>query len=870
MNPTLWSRAAPLFAEALERPLDERDAWLTETCEDPELVAVVRSLLAADETEAPLLDGVALDAVPHEDTDRLFASAPETVGPWRVQEHVGTGGMGMVYRATRDDGAFDQTVALKLVKRGMDSDAVLRRFQAERRILAKLEHPSIARLIDGGLAEDGRPYLAMEFVEGVPITDYCDRHQLDVDSRLKLFRQACEAVDYAHRQLVVHRDLKPSNVLVTEGASGERRVKLLDFGIARVLADEATDDPLTVLTAPGQFVLTPEYAAPEQVTGGTISTATDVYALGILLYELLVGQRPYSFDARTPGVIEHVVQNVQPPRPSTAVVDAPTTGTTSDRLRRQLAGDLDMICLTALRKEPERRYASVAAFSDDIRRHQQNLPVQARPDTVGYRARTFMRRHRLGLGATAAALLAIGLVSAAAFARVSDERDRAQTQADKAEQVSTFIADLFRDGDPNQTQGDSALVVDVLDRGAARVLAELDGQPEVQGTLLRVIGEVYSTVGRFEEADSLLTTALTLHRGLSPPAPNELAMSTTALAKLRNQIGEYPDADSLFQEALRLRQLEDPASMETAAALLDVALFRFDEADYALSDSLARAALTIQQRHVDDDAFEMAGIYELLSVIADDAGDLPRADSLAQRALAIYRENLTAPHENIAQALVAAATPLRRMSRFEEAEAHLRESLEMRRALYGDVHNEVGYALNNLASLESDRGDLEAAERYTLEGLAVRRAVYGEDHIEVAASLGNLASVQRDRGNYDQARATLQQAEGIIQRALGPEHPFSGAMRYRIGMLNAAQGRPAAAEASFQKALGIYRTVWPDGHAQIAELTFSYAQLIGQERPGEARAFLEESERSCRITPETADGCVERAQTLLATLPPAR
>ena len=871
MNPTLWSRAAPLFAEALEQPPETREAWLAEHCDDPELAEVVRTLLAADEDEVTLLDGVALDAVPEDDTHRLFASAPETVGPWRIREQVGTGGMGLVYRAERNDGAFEQTVALKLIKRGMDSEAVLRRFQAERRILARLEHPGIARLIDGGLAEDGRPYLAMEFVEGEPITDYCDRHQLDVEARLDLFRQACEAVDYAHRQLVVHRDLKPSNVLVSEGSNGTRRVKLLDFGIARVLADEATESPLTVLTAPGQFVLTPEYAAPEQVTGGTISTATDVYALGILLYELLVGQRPYSFDARTPGVIEHVVQTVQPPRPSTAVTDSPTThGTPTDRLRRQLAGDLDMICLTALRKEPERRYASVAAFADDIRRHQENLPVQARPDTVGYRARTFMRRHRVGLAATAAALLAIALVSATAFARVSDERDRAQTEAEKAEQVSTFIADLFRDGDPNQTQGDSALVVDVLDRGAERIHTELDGQPEVQGTLLRVIGEVYSTVGRYEDADSLLTEAVTLHRGLSPPAPDELALSTTALAKLRNQIGEYADADSLFREALALRQREDPASMETASALLDVALFLFDEADYAASDSLAREALAIQKRHVDDDAFEMAAIYELLSVLADDAGDLPRADSLAQRALAIYRENLTAPHENIAQALVAAATPLRRMSRFDDAEAYLLESLEMRRTLYGDVHDEVGYALNNLASLETDRGDLEAAERYTHEGLAVRRAVYGNDHIEVAASLGNLAGIQRDRGNYDQAREALQEASGIIGRTLGSEHPFSGSMRYRIAMLDAADGRPAAAERGFQEALRIYRNVWPNGHSQIAELTFSYAQLIGQERPAEARAFLDESERSCRITPETADGCVERAQTLLAELPPAR
>ncbi|GAB5536932.1 MAG: hypothetical protein Rubg2KO_31810 [Rubricoccaceae bacterium] len=871
MNPTLWSRAAPLFAEALEQPPEARDAWLAEHCDDPELAEVVRTLLAADDAEVTLLDGVALDAVPDEEASRLFASAPETVGPWRIREQVGTGGMGLVYRAERNDGAFEQTVALKLIKRGMDSDAVLRRFQAERRILARLEHPGIARLIDGGLAEDGRPYLAMEFVEGEPITETCDRLQLGVEARLDLFRQACEAVDYAHRQLVVHRDLKPSNVLVTESKTGERRVKLLDFGIARVLADDATETPLTVLTAPGQFVLTPEYAAPEQVAGGTISTATDVYALGILLYELLVGQRPYEFDARTPGVIEHVVQNVQPARPSTAVTDSPTThGMPTDRLRRQLAGDLDMICLTALRKEPERRYASVAALSDDIRRHQENLPVQARPDTVGYRARTFMRRHRVGLGATAAALLAIALVSATAFARVSDERDRAQTEAEKAEQVSTFIADLFRDGDPNQTQGDSALVVDVLNRGAERIRTELDGQPEVQGTLLRVIGEVYSTVGRYDEADSLLTTAVTLHRNLSPPDPDELANSLNSLGALRRQLGDYEATHSLFQEALQIWEQIDPTSEKVATAYFNLGGLRYDTGAYPASDSLTRLGLAIQERLSEDGALELAPFYEHLGRLALDAGDFPRADSLTQRTLAIHREHLEPPHGDIANSLLTASIAKRRLEQYDEAETYLLESLGMMRALYGDVHSEVGYVLNHLASLEGNRGNLDDAERYARESLEVRRAVFGNDHIEVAASLGNLAGFQRDREDYDGGRETLREAQRIVQSSLGPEHPFNGSMRYRIAMLDAADGRTAAAERGFQEALGIYRTVWPDGHAQIAELTFSYAQLIGPDRPDEARAFLDESEASCRITPETADGCLERAETLRAGLPPAR
>ena len=362
IDPTRWPEIKRLFEAALDRPADARSDFLDTACRQPDgepdaaLRAAIDTLLLADSeastettsgflASSPLSLGGLIDGLGVELAEAPAEAEPGTrIGPYRVIRLLGRGGMGEVYLAARADGLFERTVALKRVRDDL-APGVAARFASERQILADLVHPGIARLYAAGMDEDGRPWLAMEpVVDGIPLPDYARAHGLSERQRVELVLQVCAAVQHAHQHLVVHRDLKPSNVLVSESKTGERRVKLLDFGIARVLADDADASPLTVRTAPGQFVLTPADAAPEQVTGGTISTATDVYALGVLLYELLVGQRPYEFDARTPGVIEHVVQNVQPPRPSTAITQPPTThGTTTDRLRRQLAGDLDMI-----------------------------------------------------------------------------------------------------------------------------------------------------------------------------------------------------------------------------------------------------------------------------------------------------------------------------------------------------------------------------------------------------------------------------------------------------------------------------------------------------------------------------------------------
>lgn len=409
MTPERWQQVKALFEQALERPPDERAAFLDQACHgDEALRREVRSLLSSHDDAPGFLDQpLSLDAPSGDDG---AAHTGQRIGAYRLVREIGHGGMGAVYLAERADGQFHQQVAVKFVRHGVDSATLRRRFRAERQILARLDHPHIARLIDGGVSENGLPYLAMEYVEGTRIDHYCDAHHLSTNKRLRLFLAVCKAVHYAHQNLIVHRDLKPSNILVTEGGT----VKLLDFGIAKLLDDNAAATPLDEAPRTGMRVMTPEYASPEQIRGEPVTTAFDVYALGIILYELLAGQRPYRLSGLSPGEMERIVCEKAPARPSTAVTREAQTdamraatpeeisrmrSTQPDKLRRRLAGDLDTLVMMALHKDPSRRYRSVGQLSEDLRRHLDGLPVTARPDSFAYRISKFIRRHWMGVAA---------------------------------------------------------------------------------------------------------------------------------------------------------------------------------------------------------------------------------------------------------------------------------------------------------------------------------------------------------------------------------------------------------------------------------------------------------------------------------------
>ena len=505
MNPERWGRIEELFRTAIDRPADERDAYLTRVCgSDEDLRREVLSLLERDSDEDFIRDPIANAAL-------AFTAKPnddltgERIGPYRVTRLIGRGGMGDVYEAERDDEHFQQQVAIKIIKRGMDTDFVRDRFLRERQILASLDHPHIARLFDGGATPDGSPYFVMEFVAGEPITAYCRRHQLSVNEKLKLFRKVCSAVQHAHQKLIVHRDLKPSNILITPSADGkEGEPKLLDFGIAKLLSTDASQPHTRTETA--LRMMTPEYASPEQARGQAVATTTDVYSLGVVLYELLTERRPHEFRTYAPAEIERAICDTEIEEPSKVVgqmTGAPT------KLARQLAGDLDNITMMAMRKEPERRYQSVEQFSEDIRRHLAGMPVVARKDTFGYRAGKLVRRHKAGV-AILALLIILAVAMTIQAARIARERDRANQEAATAQAVTQSLVAMFEFADPGKSRGNVITARELLDQGAEKVVRELKDQPVVQAKLLDTIGRLYQSIGVYDREQPLLEEALKL------------------------------------------------------------------------------------------------------------------------------------------------------------------------------------------------------------------------------------------------------------------------------------------------------------------------------------------------------------------------
>ncbi len=710
------------------------------------------------------------------------------VGPYRIAGEIGRGGMGAVYRAERADGTFEKAVALKLVKLGMDTDAVLRRFRDERRILAGLDHPHIARLLDAGAAADGRPYLVMELAEGAPITAYAERRGLDVETRLALFEQAVEAVQHAHRRLVVHRDLKPSNILVTEAEDGTPCVKLLDFGIARLLGAEAE------ATRSEVRFLTPEYAAPEQIDGGSVTTATDVYALGAVLYELLTGRRPGS----------------APVAPGAAVADPVR--------RRALRGDLDTLVLTALHADPKRRYASAEAFLGDLRRRRAGLPLRARPETLGYRARKFVGRHRLGVAM--AGLAMAGLVAAALILAVQ-QREAARAR-DEAEASAAFLESLFAAADPfAEERQDTLRIRDLLAPGLARVRVEFADQPTTRGRLLHVIGTTYLRLGLFPEAEAALREAVALRRAAAPPA--DLAASLSARASALLETGRPDEAAMAASEARRLAAgdaaLMTEAEQRQALALTD--LGRAGEAEAILraawerlerEGSLGRPAvadvertlgrvLLSQGRIADAEAaYRTAlGRYERLfgaddprrlGVLRDLSfallmdGRLLEAEAVGAEAVAVTRA--TRPGSgSLANILAVYGAILRRLGRLDEAEVALREAAALPPRRPADRAVPFG----TLASVLAQRGDLAGAVAAQREALAVLRAARPPDDPSAAYSAVKLAGFLRESRRFEEAERLLLDAHRVLTADTTGRHPQGRQAANELAALYEAWGR---------------------------------------------------------------------------------
>lgn len=716
-------RVAELYGQALELEAAARASFLDRAAAgEPELRAEVESLLASHDRAEGFLHELPAELLAALD-DTAGEIAGQRVGPYRLLSELGRGGMGVVYLAARAEGGFEQQVALKRIDRAFVSPALAARFLRERQILARLEHPHIARLLDGGLAADGSPYFAMEWVRGEPLLGYCATHRLSLEARLALFDQACRAVAYAHAQLVVHRDLKPSNLLVGEDGN----LKLLDFGIARLL--DADSEASTALTRAGLQPLTPEYAAPEQRQGQPATTATDVYSLGLVLRELIGSPVP--------------------------------------------SGDLAAILAQALEEDPAARYSSAEALGEDLRRFRSGLPVRALPATFGYRARKFLGRHRLGLAASAAAALALvaGLVVSLWQARIAGrERDTAERARARAEQVQDFLESLFESADPATARGEEITARELLDRGAARIDSELSGQPQAQADLLNTLARVNMELGRYDEARRLGERGLAVARALPESQRAAVAQALNLLGNLDLHQGDAEAAEPRQREALALRREHFGAqSVEVAEALNDLAIVQQVRSMPAEAEATYRESLAIYLALGKEK--DAATTWSNLSGLLHQSGDEAGAETAIREALRLWRRHLDPDHLLLAMGLGDLALVRAAQGELAEAEALNREALAIQRRVQGPQHPNVATRLNNLATVLLRRGDPTGAEPLLREALDIHRAMLGTEHPNIAIDLDHLALAITRQGRFSEALPIFRQSLAMRIKLQGKDHP---------------------------------------------------------------------------------------------------
>jgi len=818
-----WNQIQAAFHGAAELTADRRADFLRECCgDDRELLASVSAMLEEDERAGSLLDrDVAYLA--EQVLGRTNSSLPpDRFGPYRLREVLGEGGMGVVYLAGRDD--LGSVAAIKILRDAWLSPERRERFASEQRTLAQLNHPSIARLYDADTLGDGTPWFAMEYVEGSSLTSYCDEHALSIPERLRLFRSVCDAVQHAHQHLVVHRDLKPSNIMVTpEGA-----IKLLDFGIAKQLEHLGrTADQ----TRTGLRLMTPAYAAPEQITGSRVGVHTDVYALGVVLYELLTGRLPFELAGLTPGQVETAIVVQEPERPSTKARQSDTAPAAS----KTSWADLDVLCLTAMHKDPARRYKTVEALVRDIEHFLAGEPLEARPDAMGYRVGKFVRRNRVPVAAAGFTLAVVVGLIAFYTARVTRARNEAITEASRAQRIQRFTMNLFEGGDKEVGPADSMRVVTLLDRGLLEART-LGAEPAIQAELYETLGRIYQKLGALTRADTLLNAALDQRKKLFKAGSAEVTGSLNALGMLRADQARFEEAEQLVREALDGSRSSLPANHpvlaqatfglgrvlqergrydsaiavsaeavrlysasgakptpELAASLSQLADDHFYAGHYDASDSVNLLVLPMYRELYGQRHPLVAGIVINLGAAQYQRGKYAEAERLDREGLAIIEGFYGGEHHETAYALTMLARALIFQDKFTEGVPALQRALAIRERVFGPWHPAVASTVNELGNTAFKQGKLDEAERHFSRMVEIYRKVYGEKHYLFGIATSNLAGVYSERKDYPRAERMFRQAIALYTEAQGPEHLNTGIARIKLGRTLLREGRFAEA-----------------------------------------------------------------------------
>lgn len=781
MPPVDLRSVKDVLDRALELPASERASFVAEACCDDEPLRLeVESLLEQEDATQPWCEGPILQLLSREGSFEGFQKN-QRIGAYRVVRTLGEGGMGAVALAVRQDD-FKKRVALKVVKPDRISDEMTRRFENERQILAQLEHPNIARILDGGTTSDGFPYFVMEYVEGRPLDDYCEGQELSIRQRLRLFLKICTALQLAHQSLVVHRDLKPSNILIT--ADGVP--KLLDFGIAKRLKAE----PGTEVTRFEHRPMSLRYASPEQIIGGPITTGVDIYSLGVLLYELLAGRHPFASRVSDALKLAQAIRDEEPRAPSSAASDPVT--------RRSLTGDLDSIVLKAIRKPPDRRYRSVESLADDIRCYLDGQPVSAREGTWAYRTGKFVRRNKLPLAAATTLLLlsvAFGLTVTVLWRQAVDQREQAVFERMRSQQVLDFMKESFRASGPNRSRGEEITAREILESSERNIDEGLN--PLLQAELLTTIGDVYANLGLYDQARGPWQRAEHLLRRLYPDGHPKLAWAINNLASWHHLTGEDTErAEKLYREALAMKlRLPPDDIIDIAKSWSNLASILMQRGAYDEAEALYRQSLDMRQELYGDEDPTVATTLRSLGVLYYTKGDLERAEPLLLRSLEL-REQLYDPGDTrIATALTSLARLRHAQGRFDIAEQFLTRALTIRKARFDDDHPHIVSCELDLARLYLDAGTPEKGADLLDRSLDALRKTKREGSWEVAEAESVLGGYLTVEGRYEEAEQYLIASYQALVETRGDQAVYTRDARHRLGKLYLAQGKTDQAAA---------------------------------------------------------------------------
>jgi eukaryotic-like serine/threonine-protein kinase len=829
-----------ILDEAGTLPPHERLRFIRDACAiDNDLYAHAMHELQSreqwfdDEAQAPHSSG--------EEAERDLTG--ERIGPYRIVRSLGSGGMGEVFLAERADEHYQQQVAIKLVRRGLLSRHVQGRLKLERQILATLDHPNIARLLDGGTTTDGTPYIVMEYVDGEPVDLYCDARELTIEQRLQLFRVICSAVHRAHQNLIVHRDLKPSNILVTHDGTP----KLLDFGIAKRLDDRQMMHTLAVTQADYR-VLTPDHASPEQIRGEPITTASDIYVLGVLLYELLSGFKPFALKSNRLSDLEHAICEETPPAPSAVVrheehgaLIAKQRRVSPAKLRRELAGDLDNIVLMAMRKEPQRRYSSVEQFASDIERYLQGMPVLARADAWTYRAGKFLARHSL-VATLAAAFVALLIgfsvttyLQSKSIAHERDvaqaERGRAEAAQRRAEAIAEFLIDSFRLADPSHARGKEITAREILDQGAARITKELQTQPELQATLLDTIGSVYLSLDLPADAQPLVEQGLAVRRKVFGEQHPDVARSLYSLTRVYEKKGDLKTAEALAVDSLAINSLlTGPDSIETAGSLCRLGVIQHAKGELAHAERQFNECLRLRSARLGRDHEQITIPLDNLARIAQERRDFAAAERLYRNAIEIDLRNGRQHHPQYIRHLHNLATALHEKGDIDGAEPLYRQSVALFQQVLGSEHSETIQATGNLGRLLMDRGRFDEAQQAYETALNASRKAHPEPHVDVGYNLANLGKLAFKRGRHRDAAQRFREALDIYGATLPPGHGYTAVAYTMLGRTLLELQEPRAAQDALEHAVAEFAKEYGVGSAWYAQARAALGRAWAMQR----------------------------------------